>query len=208
MDTYVVLGLLSIAVSIVSYSFYVRNTVKRLTRPHAITWLIWSALNALVFLEQVGAGAGPGAWVTGSAALGTLLIFFLALRFGERNITRFDWACLGLVGVMLLAWIQIDNPVISVGLAVFISFIGLLPTIVKASRYPHEETATTFLLNGVKFTLSVMALSSLTLATALYPVSLFVMNVGFALYLIFLRQYTRLHPITRRRPVHKQFRVY
>lgn len=181
------IGIVALLLAVVSYGLYIRNTLTGHTRPHAVTWLIWATLNGFVFSEQLIGGAGPGAWVTGGAAAANIVIFILALRFGERSIARLDWLCIALVGVMLTFWFQIDDPTISVVLAVIISALGLLPTIIKSTRNAHEETALTFALNGIKFLLSLTALTTVTVATALYPLALFVMNTGFAIYLIVAR---------------------
>lgn len=190
-----IIGVLALGISAVSYGLYIANTLRGHTRPHAITWLIWAALNSLVFMTQVTNGAGPGAWVTGSAALANMVIFILSLRFGERSINRLDWVTLILVTLLLGLWVQVSDPTAAIVLAVVISALGLLPTILKASRNAHEETALTFALNGTKFLLAMTALSTVTVVTALYPLSLFVMNMGFALYLVVARRRQGPRPV-------------
>lgn len=183
-----IIGIISVLLAVVSYGLYIFNTVKGRTRPHAMTWLIWGGLNGFVFFEQVAAGAGAGAWVTGGAAIANAFIFLLALHYGERNITRFDWFVLGLVGLLLLIWARIQDPTLSVLLAVTIFLAGFIPTLVKASKNAFEETALTYALNGTKFFLSFLALSTVTVVTAVYPLTLFVVNVGFAVYLVLARR--------------------
>ena len=182
------LGLISIAVAAVSYTVYFRNTAMGLTKPHAMTWLIWSMLNLFVFYEQFLAGAGPGAWVTGVAALANFSIFIFALAKAERNITRFDWICLLFVIALLIFWAQISDPALAVVVAIAIFLAGFFPTMRKASKNAHEETALTFGLNGLKFLIALFALSTISITTALYPLSLFIVNSAFALYLLIARR--------------------
>jgi len=183
-----IIGVVSLLIAVISYGAYIRNIFRDKTKPHAITWLVWSILNTLVFFEQMESGAGPGAWVTGVAGLANLAIFVLALRYGERNITRFDWLCLGLVAVMLAFWSTISDPTLIVVIAVSIYLAGLFPTIRKVSKKANEETALTYGLNGFKFLLAFFALQSVTIATALYPLTLFIVNGSFVVYLLWARQ--------------------
>ncbi|MAU34178.1 hypothetical protein CL689_05890 [Candidatus Saccharibacteria bacterium] len=183
------IGLISLAIAVISYSLYITHTLKGYTKPHAITWLVWGLLNGSVFFEQLAGGAGPGAWVTAAAAVANLFIFGLALRLGERTVTRFDWVCLALVGVLLLTWALIADPVIVVFLAITIFLLGLFPTLRKSATQAHEETASTYALNGFKFFLALLALNTITVTTALYPLVLFLVNCGFALYLVVARYY-------------------
>jgi len=183
-----VIGIASLFIAALSYGAYVFNIYRGKTKPHAITWLVWSILNTLVFFEQFESGAGAGAWVTGAAGIANFIIFVLALRYGERNITRFDWLCLGLVATMLIFWSQVSDPLLVVVIAISIYLAGLFPTIRKASQKAHEETALTYGLNGFKFLLAFFALQTVTVVTALYPLTLFIVNTLFTLYLLKARQ--------------------
>lgn len=183
------LGIVSLLIAIVSYGLYITHTLRGSTKPHAITWLVWSLLHGFVFFEQLSVGAGPGAWVTAGASVANFVIFLLALVKGERTMTRLDWICLVLTVILLLSWSQIGDPTIAVFLAVAIFLIGFVPTLRKSTRRAHEETATTYGLNALKFFIAIAALSSFSVASVLYPLVLGVVNGGFALYLIVARRY-------------------
>lgn len=190
------IGLVSVGIAVISYGLYISHTLIGRTKPHAVTWLIWSLLNAFVFIEQTINGAGPGAWVTGGAALANFVIFLLAMKRGDRHVTPFDWVCLALVMVLLVSWSRIADPNLAVLMAILIFIIGFIPTLRKASKNAHEETAMTFGLNGFKFFLALLALQAVTMATALYPLTLFIVNSAFALYLLIARR--RQGPLKKR----------
>jgi len=196
--TATLIGILSIVLAVISYALYIRNTVTGNTKPHSMTWLIWSALNFFIFFAQLEAGAGAGAWVTGGAGIGAGIIFALSLWHGEHTITKLDYVLMGLVAIMLLLWSQTGDAVTAVWFALAIFLLGFLPTLRKATTKPLEETATSFALNGAKFFLSFIALSSVTFVTAAYPLMLFVVNFGFAIYLVIMRQQQK-HAAQKRR---------
>ena len=182
-----ILGGVSVLLAVIGYGYYIRNTLTGHTRPHALTWLVWSVLNTFVFFEQTVAGAGAGAWVTLTAGFANFVIFLLALRHGERTITRFDWLCIALVSGMLLFWTQFQDPNATVLFASTVFLLGLLPTIRKAMRNPHEETAIEYAMAAIKFFLALFALESFTFSTAFYPLSLVIANGAFWMYLLIAR---------------------
>jgi hypothetical protein len=178
-----VFGYIAVAIAVVSYGLYFRDIFAGHTKPHGFTWCIWAGLNAFIFYEQMTHGGGPGAWVTGFAAIANILIFLTAFKYGERNITRLDWVCIGLALAALGVWMFNSDAVLSVILACCVFIIGFIPTLRKSIKRAHEETAATFALNGLKFFITLFALTSFTLTTALYPIVLCVINVLFATYL-------------------------
>jgi hypothetical protein len=187
------LGILTIIIATTSYAFYLSDVYKHKTKPHGFTWFIWATLNAFIFYEQITHGGGPGAWVTGVAAIANAVIFLTAFKYGERNITRLDWLCLLIALGALSVWLIDNDAELSVILASSVFVVGFIPTIRKSLKRAHEETAITFALNGLKFVVALCALGTFTITTALYPIVLSIMNTAFAVFL-FQRQFaTRRH---------------
>lgn len=187
-----ILGFLTLILAVISYSLYFRGIFKGRTRPHGVTWFIWSALNALVFYQQLTHDAGPGAWVTGAAAVINFCVFLFSFKYGERTVTRFDRVCLVLAGISIAALIYNIGSDLSVILASMTFIIGFGPTFYKSFKKPLEETAATFGLNSIKFLVALFALSSFTVTTAVYPTVLFVVNAFFAVFL-FVRRSSSHH---------------
>lgn len=181
-------GLLSVLLAVISYSIYFRDIFRRKTKPHGVTWLVWAVLNGCIFLQQLTHDAGAGAWVTGVAALGSIVIFLLSFRYGERNVTRLDWFCLVIAAIVMGLWLQGINDTLTVILACTVFIIGFIPTLRKSYTNPYEETITTFGLNSTKFFLALFALNSVTLVTGLYPVVLSSINAYFVVFLIIRRK--------------------
>ena len=184
----ILLGLLSIVISLVSYSFYIRDVLVGKTRPHVVTWLIWGFLNAAIFYQQVTHGADAGSWVTLVASIANFLIFALSLRHGEHRMTRLDVGCLALAaGALMLWWLDSDSSA-AVVIAVSVFVIALVPTWRKSLANPYEETALTYALNSLKFLLAIFALGTISFTTAFYPFALFVTNGVFVLFLLIRRR--------------------
>lgn len=200
----ILIGIIAISLALISYTLYISHTLQRKTKPHAMTWLVWSGLNFFVYSQQIAAGAQEGAWVTLLAGFGSGLIFLLSLRYGERSVTRLDWASFALIALMLLWWSQSGDATLSVIIVIVIYLAGFMPTLRKASKNAFEETATSYALNGAKFLLSFVALGSITFVTAAYPLMLFLVNTGFAVYLLMMRRYHKKPPVPKRQVVRKR----
>lgn len=192
-------GVLSVAIALFSYGLYFASTLQGKAKPHAISWGVWATLNIFVFFEQMTNQAGPGAWVTASAAIGNGAIFLLALKRGEKSIHRFDWVCLGLVTLLLIFWQRLSDPAAAIGIAVAIVVLGFIPTIRKVKKNPFGESALSYVLSGVKFVVALFAIESFTVATALYPAALGIVMFSFTAFLLYEQAQHKKRPKQKRR---------
>jgi hypothetical protein len=181
MDLKLVFGILSLVVSLAVFIPYLRDIFKKKTKPHAYSWLIWAILQGIGVTAQFQAGAGYGAWGLTLGAFFCFSIFVLSLKFGTKNITKFDLACLiaslGAIGFYLVS----KNPFWSVVLVSLIDFVGFLPTFRKAYQEPGTETVSAFGLSAVANVFSLFAIQNYSVTTVLYVVSLIATNTAFVL---------------------------
>jgi hypothetical protein len=199
-DLKIVLGVLTLAIAVISYSLYIRDILRGTTKPHAISWVIWSVLSTMVFVSQVHAGAGAGAWVTAFTAGVTFVIFLLSLTKGHERISAVDWVCLIAAAITLLIWTRGAGELVAVVLACLIFILGLIPTLRKSWSAPFEETAITFFLNGCKFCIAIFALEKLMLISVIYPLTLTFANWFLVLILIWRRR----DPVLKTRRKHEK----
>lgn len=181
------IGAITIALAVLSYGLYFRNIFRHKTKPHAISWLVWAALNGVTFLTQRSNGAGAGGWITGFSAYAALLIFIASIYYGEKKITALDWYCVAGALVTLSFWYENKQGVTAVIFASLTFIIGFIPTFRKSFFKPRQETAATFAINGLKFLLAIIALDTLSLANVLYPAVIAAMNFGFVALLVLRR---------------------
>ena len=182
------IGLIAAIIGIIGYIPYYRNIFRGTTKPHPFTWLGFSILNGITFFAQVATGGGPGAWVSAITTIATLGIAILAFQKGEKRITVFDWACFigALIGIIL--WKLTSNPLSAVVIVTIADFLALLPTYRKAFLRPHEETATLYAMSVFKYLLSIFALTTFSLTTALFPIAITLYNVSVVVLLVVRRR--------------------
>ncbi|HBA60814.1 MAG TPA: hypothetical protein DCZ92_08345 [Elusimicrobia bacterium] len=171
-----IFGALSVALLALSRVIYFASIFKGRTRPHAFSWLIWTALSGIGFAAQFTQGAGPGAWARGFSAVTCALLAVLGYYKGEKNITRGDWAALLVALGTIPLWIAVRTPVWSVVILCVIDTIGYLPTIRKSWDQPYNEASVTYFIASVCALASLFAIEQYNLSTWLYPAVLVVTN--------------------------------
>lgn len=175
------------------YAFYpyIRDILRGKTHPHVFSWVVWGLLMIIAFFAQVSEEAGPAAAVTGIFALLNLVVVALALRHGERTITRGDWVMLATALLAIPLWLATKNPVWSVVLISMIDVVAFIPTFRKSWGKPGEETLQTYILCGASFALSLLVVEAVNLSTILYPATLMTTNAVFVAMVALRRRYFR-----------------
>ncbi len=176
MDTKEIIGLAAALLSIVGHLPYVLDTYRRKTKPHIFTWLIISIVVCIAFFGQLAEGAGAGAWSTGVTAVIVVVIAALAVRNNTIAISSSDKIFFGLALFALAPWLLTDNPTMSIVLVTVIDACAFIPTLRKTIKDPESETFITYVLNIVRHGLSIIAISTYSLGTVLYPAYLLVLN--------------------------------
>ncbi len=176
-----IFGLVAFLIGLWGTGVYVASIFRGETRPHVYTHLVWGLVTLIAFLGQLADHAGPGAWALGITAAACLFQAGLALKWGEKNITRGDKLSLVAAFVAVVPWMMTDDPLLSVVLASVISGVAFFPTIRKSWTKPDEENLTAYMIANVKLGLSLVALTHFTVTTLVYPVSSIVINTAFVL---------------------------
>ena len=187
MDYKLILGGMAVVATLIQYGTYIIDILKGKTRPHAFTWFVWGFPCGVVFAAQYLAGGGPGTWITAMTGIICTAIFILSFFYGEKNITKLDWAGLLIAIFSIVLWMIIKNPLGSVLLITFIDLVGFVPTMRKSIHKPHEETLNTYVTGGVKWILALLAMSNYSFIVWIYPAAMVFANWAFELILIIHR---------------------
>ena len=194
-DYHVVLGSLAMCIALASYVPYFRDMFRGTTKPHPFSWFIWGLITAIIFAAQTVEGGGMGTWVSGLTALACFSVSALALAWGDRKISAFDWFCFfsALFGIVL--WRMTSSPLAAVIIATITDLIAYIPTFVKAYHRPREETLSTYVLSTLKWVFAIPALATFNLTTLLFPVAMIIANTAFVV-MVCIRRRQLNHRIT------------
>jgi hypothetical protein len=122
------------------------------------------------------------------STVGCAVVCVLAMQHGDRHIRTADWASLGAACGALLLWRSADDPLSAAWLLVAIDAFGFLPTVRKSFAHPNEETASLYVLNGLRYLCGIAALTSFVPEAWLYGAWVVASQWGFALFLYALRR--------------------
>ncbi|MCL4392212.1 hypothetical protein M1413_02655 [Patescibacteria group bacterium] len=188
MDIKFFFGVIGGILNVISFVPYLLDIFRGKTKPHSYTWLIWSILQTMGTIAIFLNGGGYGALGLAIGALFCIFIFFLSLKYGTKNIVRFDTVLL--VGALLavVVWILTKNALYSVILVSAIDFTGYLPTARKGYEEPESETISLYFMNALTDILGLLALSAYSVTTVLYPAVLLFSNSSLVVLLSLRRR--------------------
>jgi hypothetical protein len=174
-----IFSILAVAIAVASFFPYLRDILARRTTPHIYSWLIWAVLQLTATMAILRENTLWSAAGTGAIGLVSLVVFLLAFKYGTKNITKFDTACLVGAFIAIGVWIFLDNVMFSIILVTIIDLIGFLPTYRKAFREPYSETVILYVCSAFSNLFSLFAITHYSVESTLYVASLVVTNAIF-----------------------------
>ena len=190
-------GITAIVLSVVAYVPYIRDVVRKKTKPHAFSWLVWLIITLVIAFAQLAEGGGWGAIHNFTTAITCTIILVYALANKDKNITRSDIVFLALALVSIPLWAVTKQPVWSIILLTLIDLFAFYPTVRKSWSDPGSETVSSYTMAGIKYGLSLLAISTYSFATLLYPVTLVLINLLFVTLLVWRTQIVMQHQAKR-----------
>jgi len=178
------LGLLAGIMAVADLIPYLRDMLRRTTRPHRGAWLIWSVLAVVVFGAQSADGASWSLIILGAEAVGTSVIFALSLRLGSGGLSRAERCLIALAGAGVVAWAAADAPIIATACVVAAELIATALMVPKTWRDPNSETLSTYALASLAGAFAAGSVGALVPALLLYPVHFCLLNGAIAVLIL------------------------
>lgn len=167
------LALLATLLGLVAFLPYLRATMTGTVRPHVLSWTIWGVTTSIVFLAQLQAGAGYGAWPVGASALIAFSIAAIAfLKRADIHVSRTDWLFFVVALSAIPLWQVTDSPLLAVIIVTTVDVLGFGPTLRKALVRPESESALFFFITVLRNLLILAALESYSVTTILFPIAI------------------------------------
>jgi hypothetical protein len=182
------LTLLATVLTFIGFFPYIRSIMKKETKPHVFSWIIWGLTTCLVFAAQLTSGGGIGSWPTGFSGLISLYIAILAYRYkSDIHITRTDWLCLLGAFASMGIWSLTADPFWAVLLLTIIDTLGLFPTLRKSYHDPFNENMTMYVILFFRNIIGMVALEAYSPTTLMFPIVMS-LSIVFAVPLILWRR--------------------
>ncbi|HBP51493.1 MAG: hypothetical protein US68_C0010G0098 [Candidatus Shapirobacteria bacterium GW2011_GWE1_38_10] len=183
-----ILGIITVIMALVGYVPYLRDTFKGKTKPHVISWFLWTLVSFLAFGLQWSKGAGAGSYANFTMGLICLVLFIKSFQNGTKNIKVTDIISFVLAIIAIILWLIVHQPVWSIILVVIIDILSFIPTFIKSWEKPWQETLFTWLLSIARQGLIMLSLQSVNIVTILFPLYAFIANISFCTLLITRRR--------------------
>jgi hypothetical protein len=175
------LGAAAALIGLADMAPYVRDTLRRTTRPHRGTWLIWTVLAVVVSLSQHADGGSWSVAMAVAQAATNGLVLALAIRFGTGGASALDVTLIALAGAGVAGWLLAGDPLCATACVVAADLIAAGMMVPKTWRDPRSETMSTFAWASLAGALSAAAVGALDPSLLLYPGYYCLVNGGLAL---------------------------
>ncbi len=190
-----IFGILTLFIGLAGFIPYCWAAVKGKAKPHMFSWIIWGLISAVAFAAAVVKGAGAGSWAVGGGAVACFVAAGIGARYGEKNITKSDWAVFGVAVSTIPLWYFTKDPLYSMCLVSLINAMGLYPTFRKSWSKPFEEPILIYGLNLLKFSLALLAVENYNLITVMFPATVLACNSSLVIMLSYRRYVVGRDPI-------------
>jgi hypothetical protein len=172
------IGYLTIVISLIGVTFYVKDMIKGSTRPNRVTWFIWSLAPMIGAFLQFKSGGGLSAIPVFMAGFASFLVFLFSFFYKNSywKIHTLDIICGVLSLTALVFWIITRNFAISILFAILGDALAYIPTLIKSWKFPETETGTIYFLGIINYILGLLIIKDWHFSIYIFSVYLIIMN--------------------------------
>ncbi len=174
------LVILSALISLTGSIAYIRDTIKGTTKPNRVSYFVWALAPILGAAAAVAAGADL--WATIRVFVSGLipLVVLLVSVFNPQSywkITRFDLLC-GVAALVALGfWLLADSPIIAILFFAIADGFALIPTLIKAWRFPETETGYAYIAGLIAVLLVIPSIPVWNIENSAFQIYLLIANI-------------------------------
>jgi hypothetical protein len=171
----VVLGAIIQLVGVLSY---IRGTLRGVTKPNRVTWLLWGVIPIIATVASLSDGVRWAALPVFMAGFGPLLIFAFSFvnQHAYWKLGRLDYVCgIFSVGAIIL-WAVTKAPAAAIILSIIADALAAAPTLAKAWRQPETENIGPYVAGFISQLTAIAAFKQFTLSEMAFPIYLLIIN--------------------------------
>lgn len=173
------LGLIGAIIASIAGIYYLYTIVHGSTRPHRVTWGVWSLIGVLGVGSAIEGGAKAGSYVALVYVVLEIIVFLLSLskKYGKPGGESYDYILGAIAVVALIIWRVADlSPNFAATVAVLADGTVAWFTLRESWRQPQTESLIAWLVDVPAAALGVAALASFSYAAIAYPLYLLIGN--------------------------------
>jgi len=168
--------ILGAAIGTVGWTLYLRDTLRGVTQPNRVSWLMWAIAPLLAFGVEIEAGVGLRSLMTFVVGFGPLLIFLASFRNPGSvwELRRLDYACGSLSAAGLVVWLVTSRGTVALAAFVAADALAAIPTLRKSWQRPETETAAAYVTASANAGITLLTVNEVTTAVVAFPLYIFV----------------------------------
>ncbi len=157
MSIFRILGIVSGCVYVIAYLPYVLSIIKKKTRPHPVSWVLWALIGGVTLFLYLRIGAHETVPLAVLNFILPLAIAIVSVRYWKGGLSRFDKICLALSLAAVIIYAVTHDATLALSFNLVGDFFAFLPTLKKAYLDPASEDGLTWILIFIGNCLSLAA---------------------------------------------------
>ncbi|MEI9990588.1 MAG: hypothetical protein WDM86_11165 [Rhizomicrobium sp.] len=162
---------------------YVRAILRRETKPHRLSWVVWAFVSVITAATYRASGGADAALVADALACTTSAVALLSLRYGVAGSSWVDGVCAAGAAASLVPWLAFHDAPRALYLDILVDLFALVPTLRKAWRSPESENRAGWALSAAGMSVNLIAVADWSLRISAYPLYCLVATGSVALVL-------------------------
>lgn len=187
-----ILGIIAGLVVVIGTLPYLRDILRKETKPSRVTWGLLTAFLLITVFVQGDLGTGWAIALTIGEVIACGSVFLLSLKYGEGGSEKSDKICYIIWAVTIVSWLILDKPLLALHFGVLADLVAMTPTFIKSWKAPHEESINVFAASSLSGFIGIFAAETYTYSRVLFPAYLFVVNLLVVAVLIISHRNQRL----------------
>jgi hypothetical protein len=187
------------AFSVVGALSYARDTIRGVTQPNRVSWLMWTIAPMLAFVAELRQGVGLQSVMTFAVGLAPLIILCSSF-WNPRSVWKlesFDVACGIISGLGVVGWMVSSNNIVALVCFMVADCVAGLPTIHKSWIVPESESVGIYVAGVLNALITLATVKVWTTAEVAFPIQIALLT-GLQVLLVRGRLGPRLRHIERR----------
>lgn len=149
---------LSTAIAIYCTIPYIISILRRKTKPHQLSWLVFVIMNGIVFFSQYFSGARESVLISLTFFIGSFIVFLLSLRYGVRDTSKWDKVLFAFALVAIAIWYLTRSNEIAIWLTLLIDVFATSMIILKVKSESHSEDPYPWTLAAIAYVFTLLTL--------------------------------------------------
>ena len=153
-----IFAFLSTAFAVYTVVPYIQAILRKKTKPHQFTWLVFFIMNGIVFLSQYLAGARASVLISLTYLIGSFIILLLSFKYGLRDSSKFDRFLLGFALLVIAIWVLTRSNGLAIWLTILIDLSAETMMFLKVKAQPDSEDPVPWIFGTIAYVFTCLTL--------------------------------------------------